>query len=82
MSPGHHPVETVLEATDLGLLVHVDGSSQLAALDLCHRVDDVADGSEIDRATRMSARNPRATDTKVITTTGTTTDADVGTNQP
>ncbi len=41
--PGHHAVETVLEAADLGLLVHVDGLPQLAALDPGHRMDDVVD---------------------------------------
>ena len=39
-------------------------------------------GSEIDRDTRISARSPSGTDTKVSTMTGMTSDADVGMSQP
>src|SRR3954452_9736104 len=39
-------------------------------------------GSEIDRDTRITARSPSATETTVMTTTGITTEAVLGTNQP
>ena len=39
-------------------------------------------GSEIDSDTTMSARSPSAIETTATTTTGMSTDADLGMNQP
>ncbi len=41
---GDHSVESALQTPDLGLLVDVDGPSDVAVLDVGHRLDDVSHG--------------------------------------